>query len=78
MTAPTVGAYVKVPADCDITYSFEVGEDVNVLLGTARVGFEIIFERAALERFVGVGEKALRAHAGRDHGQAALVRGAVA
>lgn len=59
MTTPTVGAYVLVPADCDITYTFEAGDDIVVRLGGLRDGFEVIFERAALARFLDVARRAV-------------------
>lgn len=64
MTTPYVSAYVKVPADCEITYSFEVGDDIRVTLGSTWDGFEIIFERQALQRLAGVVGQALRAPLG--------------
>lgn len=69
MSSPMVGVYVKVPADCDVTYSYEVGGDVEILLGTLRDGYEIIFERAALARFVEVAQHALAAPVDPDRKQ---------
>jgi hypothetical protein len=61
MSTPIVGAYVKVPADCEITYSSEAGDDIAMQLGSLRDGFEVIYERAALARFVEVAQHALSA-----------------
>ncbi|TDQ00641.1 hypothetical protein [Labedaea rhizosphaerae] len=66
MTTPSAGAYIKVPAGCEITYRFDVDGDIEILLGSVHDGFELLFEPAALARFTAVAEQALKANV--DHG----------
>jgi hypothetical protein len=62
MTTPSVGAYVKVPAGCEITYRFDVDGDIEILLGSVHDGFELLFEPTALARFTTVAEQAIQAN----------------
>jgi hypothetical protein len=61
MSNPRVGAYVLIPDDCPVRCAHTGGGDVEVLLGSPRNGFEMVFEPEALGRFVDVASRALAA-----------------
>ncbi|TDP94030.1 hypothetical protein [Labedaea rhizosphaerae] len=59
MSRPTVNAYVKIPAGCDISYSFGADGDIEVLFGSVREGFEVILTPEALAKLAAVIHQAL-------------------
>ena len=79
MSTPTVGAYVKIPADCDISYSFGADGDVEVLFGDIHDGFEAILAPEALAKLAVVADQALSVPADPDPEQTStLTNSAVA
>lgn len=62
-TSPRVSAYVRIPDDCSMSCRFAGPDDIEVLLGSHRNGFEFVIQRAGLARLVLLGQKALAAPA---------------
>lgn len=65
-TSPRVSAYVRIPDDCSMSCRFAGPDDIEVLLGTHRNGFEFVVQRAGLARLVLLGQQALAGPASDD------------
>jgi len=66
MSSPHVSAYVRVPDDCSMSCRFAGPDDIEVLLGGQRNGFEFVIQRAGLARLVLLGQQALAGPASDD------------
>lgn len=58
-TRPRVSAYVRIPGDCSMSCRSVGREDIEILVGGLRDGFEFVVQRAALERLVELSQQAL-------------------
>jgi len=58
-TRPVVSAYVRIPRGCTMSCRFIGREDIEILIGGQRDGFEFVVQREALERLVELGQQAL-------------------
>jgi hypothetical protein len=56
---PYMSAYVRIPDDCSMSCRFAVGDDIEVLMGSQRNGFEFVIQREGLARLVLLGQQAL-------------------
>lgn len=54
-----VGAWVTVDDHCPIEFSIDGDGDIDLLMGSRRDGFEMIYTPMALERFLALGAEAL-------------------
>ena len=66
MSGPHVSAYVRIPDDCSMSCRFAGPDDIEVLLGGRRNGFEFIIQREGLTRLVLLGQQALAGPASDD------------
>jgi len=66
MSNPRVSAYVRIPADCSMSCRFVGREDIEILIGGHRDGFEFVVQREALGRLVVLGQQALSGPADED------------
>ena len=58
-TSPHVSAYVRIPGGCAMSCRYVGREDIEILIGGYRDGFEFVVQREALERLVELGQEAL-------------------
>jgi len=66
MSTPLVSAYVRIPGGCSMSCRFVGREDIEILIGGHRDGFEFVVQREALERLVELGRQALASPAEED------------
>ena len=66
ITSPLVSAYVRIPGGCSMSCRFVGREDIEILIGGHRDGFEFVVQREALERLVELGRQALASPAEED------------
>lgn len=65
-TRPLVSAYVRIPGGCAMSCRSVGREDIEILIGGHRDGFEFVVQREALGRLVELGQQALAGPAEED------------